>query len=655
MNENCLLIKLSSKYLIKNISSYIKDVNFIYRLMMHCKLVQKKMNFEVINYKDYYFEKKIFKAFYYKKLNNYFLSEYLRDSSRNDIAKFLRNYFKRYEENINKIFQHKNPILYKYSQEIKLMNDYFPFNILLGIKNFSSLFAIELFSYINETNKINEKLNELEDNNINYYSLKLNFETDNMSNLKKMNIYFNQLKKLTLESQTLDNFDSLYFLNKIHGLIYLKIENIIDIDVDPKFFTKINDFPLLQMLDLKNFSFTQPITIELSELKRIRFENIQNIYIKDDILSQLESLTLIYCSLIKPLKPVKCPELLTCNLIQSYKEKNYRDFIDFSSCKKLKYFFGNAEYFLLLKNQRFERIIFYYLYKFDTPQYEIKIFKKILSIPYIYKIILFLNHLSNNDFLKIEGKNITVRKLKIFWMNPYNKLLLDNLGKKFPNLFKLSISSKTSKKNVSSKIIIKENSNCNITNIKINAKNYINVEFYINSYEKLDSVKFKVSHDINLEEAFPLFNSICPIYFESLFIFHLRLYEFLLSYKIFNNLYNNIDNTPNLREFVLKCFYFEEKITDEFIGNFIKKLVHLRYIKKINFYSSKFEQKYTLKELKELFPEINFDKLYDVKISKKFLKTNKVPRFEKPYEYFFYIIIIIIILIIIKIIFGIIY
>lgn len=59
MEDLNLLEKVSSKYIISNISSYIEDEYFLYKLFLYSKSLQKKMNIEIINYKKIYNCKKI--------------------------------------------------------------------------------------------------------------------------------------------------------------------------------------------------------------------------------------------------------------------------------------------------------------------------------------------------------------------------------------------------------------------------------------------------------------------------------------------------------------------------------------------------------------------------------------------------------------------
>ena len=113
--ENCLLDKISSKYLIKTITSYIKGINFIYKFLINSKGLQRKFNINLIDYKERYLEKRLkyedflknIKKDYYNEdktfLNNKLqkvLLQYQIDEK--TFKKFASNYFIKYYKNIKK-------------------------------------------------------------------------------------------------------------------------------------------------------------------------------------------------------------------------------------------------------------------------------------------------------------------------------------------------------------------------------------------------------------------------------------------------------------------------------------------------------------------------------------------------------------------------
>ena len=95
-----------------------------------------------------------------------------------------------------------------------------------------------------------------------------------------------------------------------------------------------------------------------------------------------------------------------------------------------------------------------------------------------------------------------------------------------------------------------------------------------------------------------------------------------MKFNILNNIYNNINNMPNLQNFFLDIRLIEN-IDEDFFKNFIRKILHLKSMKgiKINFFSLK-TFFYSLKELIILFPDINFNRFNTVTIRK--LEENKI-------------------------------
>lgn len=120
---------------------------------------------------------------------------------------------------------------------------------------------------------------------------------------------------------------------------------------------------------------------------------------------------------------------------------------------------------------------------------------------------------------------------------------------------------------------------------------------------------------MKLENSFPIFNMKCNILFKSLTIFKFTGFEFIRK-NIINNIYNNIDNMPNLINFKFEC-NINEDINEDFYNKFIIKILSLKFIKKIKISIEKqFEKKeiFTKEELNKLYPNINLDLLYDINI-----------------------------------------
>ena len=171
------------------------------------------------------------------------------------------------------------------------------------------------------------------------------------------------------------------------------------------------------------------------------------------------------------------------------------------------------------------------------------------------------------------------------------------------------------------KIIIEENENSKINNIKLSlhAIDGITIELNCMPYNKLKS--FYLYTDYIEIDNFPFFKSKCNIIFNCLESFHLSLIDWDVELRekkkeeLIENLYKNIDKMPNLTD-----FYFNfncENINENFYIKFIEKVLTLKSLKKIfiNINNSKFNE-YLELDLKQLFPEKDFNKYEKVEIYK---------------------------------------
>ena len=60
MEDKSFLGKIDSKYILKVITSYIKDENFVLKLIRNSNHFQKLFDLELTNYQEKYFEKRIY-------------------------------------------------------------------------------------------------------------------------------------------------------------------------------------------------------------------------------------------------------------------------------------------------------------------------------------------------------------------------------------------------------------------------------------------------------------------------------------------------------------------------------------------------------------------------------------------------------------------
>jgi len=88
------------------------------------------------------------------------------------------------------------------------------------------------------------------------------------------------------------------------------------------------------------------------------------------------------------------------------------------------------------------------------------------------------------------------------------------------------------------------------------------------------SFNFNRRFDISINN-FPIFKNNCKIIFKSLKYFTFIAPDcYRMDLEVLNNIYNNIDNMPNLKSFILKCY--QKNITEDFLIKFIKKILPMK-------------------------------------------------------------------------------
>jgi hypothetical protein len=82
------------------------------------------------------------------------------------------------------------------------------------------------------------------------------------------------------------------------------------------------------------------------------------------------------------------------------------------------------------------------------------------------------------------------------------------------------------------------------------------------------------------------------------------------------NIYNNINNMPNLEDF--KIIYKSMRIIDITFKDFISKILHAKFISKVKILKVPFfeGEEYTTEELEILFPDLNFNIFSENSITK---------------------------------------
>ena len=498
----------------------------------------------------------------------------------------------------------------------------------------------------------------------------------NAGELKNSEIFY---KKLFSMDNILDN---LVYLKLDE--FFEPIRWVNPIEMDPKIFEGINGFKSLKYLYLSSYGFKTKFIFKLYNLEKIEFKYCNNIGFIDNSLLNLKCLILENCSFGEPNSSLlKIPKLETCSLCLNalniidlsslsqinyliindehyddyFSNKNNNNF-NFSSLTKIKVLSTRVKSFSLFKNMNViieelnmfdgnfnyifneiydknqNKIVENNLYSefsfYNNPSEEnIKIklnsIKKLMSMN-IKKINLYflLPDLNKNEILEI---NDSIKEMTIFIEENCN---LCNLQKNLLKLNKIKIRAQekynenSSNNNNEAKLELIENKNLNIREVDFFMNPNAKIKLFIESYENLESFSLDIIH--NLDTNFPIFNDKCNIIFSSLKYFILNFTNNMNNLEhnfILNNLFNNIDKMPNLREFALSFIFYETLDKNKYLS-FIKKILSFQFINIIiinlflqkNIQSKTGNYYYSLGELKEMFPNINFGKIKKIRISR---------------------------------------
>ena len=265
-----------------------------------------------------------------------------------------------------------------------------------------------------------------------------------------------------------------------------------------------------------------------------------------------------------------------------------------------------------------------------------KVLKKIISINTLKEIYFRYDNIK--CLLKTYGKNYSVKKMTIGLGQDFSEdLTLYIFLQNFPNLSDLTLDTSerqifNESKKGSKKILLTEDINSKINKLKfILYCNDVTIKFSCQPFEKIECFDMHY-YNYNMD-YFPFFGKKSNITFHSLKTFRLKIcpspYFYRITRKFLFQLYNNIDNMPNLIDFNLSCYsdiinvdssnikhddiekfnYIEEN----FVLRFIEKVLTLKSIKNIHIVFE-FGSFFPTIKLKSLFPKINFKNYYNVEI-----------------------------------------
>ena len=631
IDNNCKLENIISKYIIDKIFSFINEPNYIYKLINYSKRFQKKLNINLLNYKEIYFNERVnYDEYnYYKdrfhddKNSKELLTEkYKKDIldyqiNEKNIKIFILNYYKNYIKN-------KNNCLYKFSKNIILDS---PFLEVLSksdifVQLFNIVIQTGLYIKVEEELKNISKFKELNKYNSQYSSITFDYLCEkNINLIKDLDINYKQLKKLIIKYDVSLNdncktlMNNLFSCDILNNLVYfeLNLNCYPSTKLEAKTFENINNFKSLEYLILNEVRFEPHFEFKLNNLKYLKIKNSSNIIFLNNNFFKLEYLNLYARNIrCKNNLLLICPELITLKLFI----EDDNSIIDTNNLKKLKIFKGKSDFLLLNNFESLEKIIIFNIG-------EINILKKIISLNTLQEIFITdETKFEDYELFETNEKNYSVNKLEIIFRMAKADFDFSKFLNNFPNLSDFNIQTNYERPKYScgfkpniikkdEKIIIGENINSNINkiNISLDTEGYT-LKFNCKSYEKLEYISLSV--DTLIFDDFPFFQQNNDKTFNSLKVFNCDLdYDFKIALNFVENLFNNIDKMPNLRDFKLCCikdFYFD---MNKF-QLYIKKLLTLKSIKNIYIslkcYSYDDEIPFSRDELNKLWPDINFNR-----------------------------------------------
>ena len=655
METDSLFEKIKSKYIQKKIFSYIKNENFIYKFFLYSKAFQKKLELENIDFKErYIIQSKISYDNYLccyslfnvepKKFDKKIIEKKLQEEltkfklDKNIFKECILNYFKKFVKKDNEEEKDKKDKKEKTEKNIKnekklnkqIISIYSPFfDDITKTEYFEELTIsisvklIERYNLKNDYISAFDKLNKL---NLKYPCISFLYTNSNDINyLKELNIRFAKIKKFTASheySVYIDNYD--YFFKTLFSFNSIE-KNLISLNlyvgfikkdkIDPNSIKNLNSLISLEILELKGFKFKTTFVLKLKNLKNLILKNCENLTFDGNSCTKLKQLYLQDCAIVETSTLLKLPELEECLLQNSVSVKRrYNQIIDFASLKNLKFLTAEAFDFTNIENTILEKII---LYSYNVSSDIEKImFEKLFSISNLKDLTMEIKDLGDEEISKIPGDNCCVINLNIKWLNNFCDCDIRSMQNKFPNVSYISLYTPYKRRETNLDII--EDPKCKIDKFSLNIGGNKDITFFCISYDKLILVDFFVSCEIvNILKSFPLFSENCQVKFSSLTHFKYTNYSNEVKMKFLENIYNNFDKLPSLRQFEFYCI--AKEINEDFYYKFIRLILpfNLSYVNfAIKKASNESNELYSEDEIKELFPDLSHVRLDRINIRK---------------------------------------
>ena len=412
ISKKTLLGEISSKYIIENINSYIKDDNCIYKLIKYNKSLQKKLNILLVDYKERYYNKNIkwekwinIKSEELKKREEYYKEK--------DFNYFIFKYYQNY----------KKEEIYKSNIYLYITS---PFLYTLArLENFGEIFIFNINLNDERKDYVILKINRL---NINSLSIIFRYRyISELCNLKENFLDFSKIKKLKFNTwekynPSYDSTEKYYPFFKyifsmkdvLNNLIYLKFE-FMKGNIKGNYIQSLNELKSLKYLKLTRLNPDDTFELKLNNLETLTLRLCTNIAFKDEISLSLKHLKIKECSLVKITKDnhLQCPSLESC-LFQDGEGLNHNQYInliiDFSSMINLKSFVGPSKYFMSLGKSPIEKIKIKIA---KDEDYNINdIFQKICGNNTLKEVYFYPSNFGNKN-LSVQKVNSSIQKIII--------------------------------------------------------------------------------------------------------------------------------------------------------------------------------------------------------------------------------------------------
>ena len=604
MRKKIISKKIQSKYILNSIFNYIKDVKYKMKLFLYSKSFQQNIGLKLSDYQSEYFKIIGFDFRKYLKYldidnndNQNFDNNLLNQKLKEDLSKYNDNicilpeviiqYFKDYKNEDN-----DNNTNAKINSKLEI-DIYSPFFDLLSKNNevfekMSIVIPTKKFIKFKLNNDYISKFDELNKINSKYTSLNIYCkDNDDLIQLKDLKINFNQIKSLSINCEEKQiNYDNFF-----NFLLSLNIKNnLIDFilniegygEIEPKTFDKLNNFTSIENLSLIGLLFANKFNLKLN-LKVLVIKKCENIIFDENISKNLKKLFLYDTNIFYygyPNKLIKFPKVEECILINKCSEvSHYNEYIDFSGFENLKILkVEDSDFLSLEKTIHLEELtIFCHSFSkrsinFALSTFDRKIIKKIISIQSLKKVDFRLINIKEEDILEFEEKNNSIKAIKLYFSSYAEDVIIPLLNK-FPKVSKLTLLNDSFFFKDDKPLEILENANLEIKKIKL--KIGTSVKLFCGPYENLIKINIELLNKINNHRnILPIFNDKCNVIFQNLKYFRFIYHPIEgINKEVLNNIYNNIDNMPNLQYFELVCMTIDDN--KELYEKLNKKMVSL--------------------------------------------------------------------------------